>query len=63
MRPQILEDVVEAQIRLIPMKRACYTGIKADKLSSDIYGPPGTGKMTTLAKVIAGTTKRRIYTD
>jgi putative ATPase len=34
-----------------------YRAIQADKLSSIIlYGPPGTGK-TTLAKVIAGTTK------
>ena len=34
-----------------------YRAIKADQLSSIIfYGPPGTGK-TTLAKVIAHTTK------
>ena len=34
-----------------------YRAIKADKISSIIfYGPPGTGK-TTLAKVIANTTK------
>ena len=34
-----------------------YRAIKADKLSSIIlYGPPGTGK-TTIARVIANTTK------
>ena len=34
-----------------------YRAIKADKLTSVIfYGPPGTGK-TTLAKVIANTTR------
>ena len=37
-----------------------YRAIKADKLSSIIfYGPPGTGK-TTLARVIANTTQRRV---
>ena len=37
--------------------RDIYRAIKADKISSIIfYGPPGTGK-TTLAKVIANTTK------
>ena len=56
MRPQILEDVVGQQ-HIIGRDKLLYRAIKADKLSSVIfYGPPGTGK-TTLAKVIAGTTK------
>ena len=56
MRPQSLEDVVGQQ-HIIGRDKLLYRAIKADKLSSVIfYGPPGTGK-TTLAKVIAGTTK------
>ena len=56
MRPKILEDVVGQQ-HIIGKDRLLYRAIKADKLSSVIfYGPSGTGK-TTLAKVIANTTK------
>lgn len=56
MRPKILEDVVGQQ-HIIGKDRLLYRAIKADKLSSVIfYGPTGTGK-TTLAKVIANTTK------
>ena len=56
MRPKTLDDVV-GQDHIIGKDKLLYRAIKADKLSSLIfYGPPGTGK-TTLAKVIANTTK------
>ena len=56
LRPSSLEEVVGQQ-HIIGKDKLLYRAIKADKLSSIIfYGPPGTGK-TTLAKVIANTTK------
>ena len=56
MRPRALDEVVVQQ-HIIAKDKLLYRAIQADKLSSIIlYGPPGTGK-TTLAKVIAGTTK------
>ena len=56
LRPTTLEEVV-GQKHIIGKDKLLYRAIKADKISSLIfYGPPGTGK-TTLAKVIAGTTK------
>ena len=56
MRPRTLEEVV-GQRHIIGRDKLLYRAIKADKISSIIlYGPPGTGK-TTLAKVIAHTTK------
>lgn len=56
LRPITLEEVVGQQ-HIIGKDKLLYRAIKADKLSSIIfYGPPGTGK-TTLAKVIANTTK------
>lgn len=56
MRPTTLEEVVGQQ-HIIGRDKLLYRAIKADKIRSIIlYGPPGTGK-TTLAKVIAGTTK------
>ena len=56
LRPTVLEEVVGQQ-HIIGKDKLLYRAIKADKLSSIIfYGPPGTGK-TTLAKVIANTTK------
>ena len=56
MRPQTLDEVVGQQ-HIIGKDKLLYRAIMADKLSSVIfYGPPGTGK-TTLAKVIANTTK------
>ena len=56
MRPVNLEDVV-GQEHIIGRDKLLYRAIKADKISSLIfYGPPGTGK-TTLAMVIANTTK------
>ncbi len=56
LRPTVLEEVV-GQEHIIGKDKLLYRAIKADKLSSIIlYGPPGTGK-TTLARVIAGTTR------
>lgn len=56
MRPTTIDEVVGQEHILGPGK-LLSRAIKADKLSSVIfYGPPGTGK-TTLAKVIANTTK------
>ncbi|MBC8578411.1 MAG: replication-associated recombination protein A [Zhenhengia sp.] len=56
MRPTKLEDIAGQEHILSPGK-LLYRAIKADKLQSLIfYGPPGTGK-TTIAKVIANTTK------
>ncbi|MDD5945591.1 MAG: replication-associated recombination protein A [Clostridia bacterium] len=58
MRPETLEDYV-GQEHIIGKGKMLYNVIKADKLGSIIlYGPPGTGK-TTLARVIANTTKRK----
>ncbi len=57
MRPSTLEEFV-GQEHVVGKGKLLYRAIKADKLSSIIlYGPPGTGK-TTLAKIIANTTKR-----
>ena len=56
MRPESLDEVV-GQEHIIGKDKMLYRAIRADKLGSVIfYGPPGTGK-TTLAKVIAHTTK------
>ncbi|WP_026516494.1 replication-associated recombination protein A [Butyrivibrio sp. MC2021] len=56
MRPRTLDEVVGQQ-HIIARDKLLYRAISADKLSSIIfYGPPGTGK-TTLAKVIANSTK------
>lgn len=56
LRPTTLDEVV-GQKHIIGRDKMLYRAIQADKLSSLIlYGPPGTGK-TTLAQVIAGTTK------
>ncbi len=58
LRPTCLEEVV-GQRHIIGKDKLLYRAIKADQLGSLIfYGPPGTGK-TTLAKVIANTTKAR----
>lgn len=55
-RPRTLEEFV-GQEHIAGKNTLLYRAIKADKLSSIIfYGPPGTGK-TTLARVIANTTK------
>jgi putative ATPase len=56
MRPRILEDVV-GQDHIVGPGRLLRRAIQADRLSSVIfYGPPGTGK-TSLARVIANTTR------
>ncbi|GMQ58479.1 AAA family ATPase [Vallitalea sediminicola] len=56
LRPTSIEEVV-GQEHIVGEGKLLYRAIKADKLGSLIfYGPPGTGK-TTLAKVIANTTK------
>ncbi len=56
MRPTSLDEVVGQQ-HILGKDKLLSRAIRADKLSSLIfYGPPGTGK-TTLAKVIANTTR------
>lgn len=56
MRPRTLDEYI-GQEHIIGKGRLLRRAIQADQLSSLIfYGPPGTGK-TTLAKVIANTTK------
>lgn len=56
MRPRTLDEIV-GQEHILGKDKLLYRAIKADKLTSIVlYGPPGTGK-TTLAKVIANTTK------
>ena len=56
LRPSTLEEIVGQQ-HILGKDKLLYRAIKADKLSSIIlYGPPGTGK-TTIARVIANTTK------
>jgi len=61
MRPRVLDEFVGQQHILGP-GRLLRRAIQADQLSSLIfYGPPGTGK-TTLAMVIANTTRSRFVT-
>ncbi len=56
MRPRDLSEVV-GQKHILGKDKLLTRAIQADRLSSVIfYGPPGTGK-TTLARVIANTTK------
>lgn len=56
MRPGSLDEFI-GQKHIVGKNTLLYRAIKADKLTSLIlYGPPGTGK-TTLAQVIANTTK------
>jgi putative ATPase len=57
MRPQTLDEMV-GQEHLLAPGRPLRALIEADRLSSAVlWGPPGTGK-TTLARLIAGATKR-----
>ncbi|MGQ9516349.1 MAG: AAA family ATPase [Anaerolineae bacterium] len=61
MRPRTLDEFV-GQEHIIGPGRLLRRAIQADQLSSVIfYGPPGTGK-TTLAMVIANTTKSHFIT-
>ncbi|MCG0313541.1 MAG: AAA family ATPase [Calditerricola sp.] len=61
MRPRTLEEFVGQQ-HILGEGKLLRRAIEADQLSSLIfYGPPGTGK-TTLARVIANTTKSH-FTD
>ena len=61
LRPETLDEIVGQQ-HILGKDKLLYRAIKADKLSSIIlYGPPGTGK-TTIARVIAGTT-RAVFTQ
>jgi putative ATPase len=56
MRPRTLEDIT-GQDHIVGPGRLLRRAIQADRLSSIIfYGPPGTGK-TSLARVIANTTR------
>ena len=56
LRPETLEEI-EGQEHILSEGKMLNRAIRADKLSSVIfYGPPGTGK-TTIAHVIANTTK------
>lgn len=56
LRPQTLDEFI-GQEPIVGKNTLLYRAIKADKISSIIlYGPPGTGK-TTLAKIIANSTK------
>jgi putative ATPase len=58
MRPRTLDEYV-GQDHILGPGRLLRRAIQADQLSSVIlYGPPGTGK-TTLARVIANTTRAR----
>ena len=56
MRPRTLDEFV-GQEEIVGKGKLLYRAIETDNISSAIfYGPPGTGK-TTLAKIIANTTK------
>ncbi len=61
MRPRRLDEFI-GQEHIVGPGRLLYRAIQADQLSSIIfYGPPGTGK-TSLAAVIANTTKSHFIT-
>lgn len=56
MRPQVLDEII-GQDHIVGEGKLLRRSIQADRLSSIIlYGPPGTGK-TSLARVIANSTK------
>ncbi len=62
MRPRTLEEYI-GQEHIVGEGKLLRRAIEADKLFSSIilWGPPGTGK-TTLAQVIANTTKSHFET-
>ena len=61
MRPRTLQEFI-GQDHIVGPGRLLRRAIEADQLSSLIfYGPPGTGK-TTLAMVIANTTRSHFLT-
>lgn len=62
MRPRALEEYI-GQDHIVGEGKLLWRAIKTDKLFSSIilWGPPGTGK-TTLAQIIANTTKSRFVT-
>ncbi|QSZ26576.1 replication-associated recombination protein A [Aceticella autotrophica] len=56
MRPKTIDEFI-GQKHILKKDKLLYRAIKADKITSLIfYGPPGSGK-TTLANIIANTTK------
>lgn len=60
MRPETLEEYI-GQEHLLGKGKMLYRAIVTDNISSAIfYGPPGVGK-TTLARIIANTTKADFY--
>ena len=61
MRPNRLEDVV-GQTHLLGDGHILARAIRSDRIPSMIlWGPPGSGK-TTLARIIASTTRSRFVT-
>ena len=62
MRPRTLDEYI-GQEHIVGEGKLLWRAIKTDKLFSSIilWGPPGTGK-TTLAQVIANTTRSRFVT-